>query len=124
MGRSCLDGYLTDGCKNCPNWADGTDGRGIGCTTSFPIDLCPHFKKMMEFTEKVKRFKVEFVECDGNLKITGENDGFSALEVVGLLEMKKEDIIDQVNHQTDYERTAHTADGRLLDISKKEGTDE
>ena len=46
--RSVLDGYLTEGCKDCCNWSDGTDGRGLGCNTSCPIDWCPCFKAMME----------------------------------------------------------------------------
>ena len=46
MPKSCFDGYLTEGCATCPDWADGTDERGIGCATRFPIDWCPHFKKM------------------------------------------------------------------------------
>lgn len=28
--RNCLEGYLTPACKTCPDWADGTDGRGRG----------------------------------------------------------------------------------------------
>lgn len=46
--KSILDGYLTDGCKDCANWSDGTDGRGYGCNTSCPIDWCPYFQAEME----------------------------------------------------------------------------
>ncbi len=52
MPKSCLDGYLTDGCKTCPDWADGTGERGIGCATHLPIMLCPHFKAMYEQEER------------------------------------------------------------------------
>lgn len=45
MARSCLDGYLTEGCKTCPDWHDGSDGS-IGCGTHFPIMLCPYFARM------------------------------------------------------------------------------
>lgn len=52
MGKSCLDGYLTEGCKKCSDWADGSDNRGIGCACNFPIAWCPHFSKMVEEDEK------------------------------------------------------------------------
>lgn len=46
MGKSCLDGYLTEGCKTCLDWSDGTDdNRGIGCDCRFPIMECWHFAK-------------------------------------------------------------------------------
>ena len=57
MPKSCFDGYLTEGCATCPDWADGTDERGIGCATRFPIDWCPHFKKMWE--EEERKYKEE-----------------------------------------------------------------
>ena len=55
MPKSCLDGYLTEGCSTCPDWADGTDDRGIGCACHFPIDQCPHFAKMMKEDERAER---------------------------------------------------------------------
>ena len=51
--KSCFEGYLTEQCKNCPDWRDGTDGT-IGCATHYPIDLCPHFAKMYKEEEKKK----------------------------------------------------------------------
>lgn len=55
MPKSCFDGYLTDGCATCPDWADGTGGRGIGCATRYPIDWCPYFKKMWEEEERMRK---------------------------------------------------------------------
>jgi len=47
MPKSCLDGYLTEGCKICPYWFDGSNPEaGIGCGTPFPIMHCPFFAKM------------------------------------------------------------------------------
>ena len=43
---NCLEGYLTPGCASCPDWADGTDDRGIGCACHFPISWCSHFAEM------------------------------------------------------------------------------
>ena len=61
--KSCLDGYLTQGCSFCPFWYDV--GRkesqkrlrraltkihgvepGIGCNACFPIGDCPFFQAM------------------------------------------------------------------------------
>lgn len=49
--KSILDGYLTESCKDCPCWKDGSDGT-YGCGTNIPIHLCPAFAKMMEEDEK------------------------------------------------------------------------
>lgn len=49
--RNCFEGYLTEGCKTCPDWKDGTDGS-FGCATRYPIDWCPYFKKAMEDDRK------------------------------------------------------------------------
>lgn len=55
MSKSCFDGYLTDGCAECPDWCDGSDPtRGIGCGTCMPIMWCPHFAKMVEEDENSK----------------------------------------------------------------------
>lgn len=43
---NCLTGYLTPGCTACPDWADGSDDRGIGCACHFPISECHHFAEM------------------------------------------------------------------------------
>lgn len=34
---------------------------------------------------------------DGTINVGGNNNGFNALELVGFLEMKKQDILDQIN---------------------------
>ena len=61
---NCLEGYLTDGCKTCPDWLDGTEGRGIGCGTRRPIDECPHFRAMFEMDRKKHRLDVLKEERD------------------------------------------------------------
>lgn len=40
--KSCFDGYLTEGCKDCPDW----NKNGLGCGFNYDIMLCPHFAKM------------------------------------------------------------------------------
>lgn len=41
--RSCFDGYLTDHCKDCRDWSDGSNGKSLGCNSCYPIDFCPYF---------------------------------------------------------------------------------
>ena len=58
MAKNCLDGYLTPGCATCPDWANGSDDRGIGCATHYPIMWCGHFAKMFnEEREKQRKCK-------------------------------------------------------------------
>lgn len=61
---NCLEGYLTEGCKTCPDWLNGTEGRGIGCGTNKPIDECPHFHAMWERDNKKHRLDVLKEERD------------------------------------------------------------
>lgn len=49
MAISCFDGYLTEGCKTCPDWKN--DEHSIGCGAHFPIMQCPHFAKMFRERE-------------------------------------------------------------------------
>lgn len=53
--KSCLDGYLTNACHTCPDWADGSDDMGIGCATHYPIMWCPHFAETCEREEAALR---------------------------------------------------------------------
>lgn len=46
--NNCFEGFLTEHCEGCPWWADGTQGKGLGCATPFPIMACPHFKEMYD----------------------------------------------------------------------------
>lgn len=43
--NSCVNGYLTEACPICPDWSDGSDQRGIGCCTPYPIDHCSFFRR-------------------------------------------------------------------------------
>jgi hypothetical protein len=45
----------------------------------------------------MKKFTLKFLlSKEGKLEITGENDGFSGFELVGLLDWKKRDIEKQI----------------------------
>ena len=51
--KNCFEGYLTDACKDCGFWHDGT-GDSIGCGAPFPIDHCDDFRKEYEKNNKIQ----------------------------------------------------------------------
>lgn len=72
----------------------------------------------------MKKFVLTFtVGDDGMLRCTGENNGFTALELLGMLETKKTDIVDQMMHSELFKRYAVDSDGVRKEIVK-EGEDE
>lgn len=72
----------------------------------------------------MKKFVLTFtVGDDGMLRSTGENTGFTALELLGMLETKKTDIIDQMMHHELFKRYVVDSDGVRKEIVK-EGEDE
>ena len=53
------------------------------------------------------------------------NDGFSVFELISLLDAKKQDLLDQLNHQAKFTRTAFDQDGVAHRIEENtKGTDE
>ena len=67
--KSVFDGYLTDGCATCEDWADGSDDRGLGCACHFPIMECPHFAKMTKKEEAKMRICKNCYEYNKDKKI-------------------------------------------------------
>lgn len=59
---------------------------------------------------------------DGKFETTVNNDGFNALEIIGFLEMKKQDVLDQINHPENfkYTRTFTNENGEKIAIEEKE----
>lgn len=53
MGRNCLEEFLTDKCKHCPFWWDGSNTPGVGCGIPAPIMMCPAFAEMYNREEGV-----------------------------------------------------------------------
>ncbi len=45
----------------------------------------------------MKKYILEAKLEDGRLKVSSENDGFSGLEVLGILQMKVVDVLDQLS---------------------------
>lgn len=76
MPKNCLEEYLTEGCPTCPDWADGTDDRGIGCATRWPIMECPHFAKMYNEEEAKKRLCkncARYEKCEKICRLTSKH---------------------------------------------------
>lgn len=66
-----------------------------------------------------KKFILTLTEDDnGDATVHTENDGYNALELLGFLEMKQQDILEQLNHPAKFVRKF--ADGSV----KEEATDE
>lgn len=65
----------------------------------------------------IKRFNLSIEIDDDMCNITTENNGFTAVELIGFLEMKQQDILDQLREETKvrYKRTAHV-DGKAIEI--------
>lgn len=66
-----------------------------------------------------KQFTLTFTEEDGHLTTGGNNDGFNALELVGLLSLKIGDVLDQVNKSTTFSRVVKKPDGSVVEIENK-----
>lgn len=37
----------------------------------------------------MRTYRLEFIDTDNGITVTGENDGFSVLELISMLELKK-----------------------------------
>lgn len=68
----------------------------------------------------IKTFRVEFVVENNELSVNSVNDGFTAIEVLGLLEYKKADIIAQIQGPDNFSRKCVNKEGQLLYIKKEE----
>ena len=55
--KNCFEGYLTEGCKTCEYWHDGSD-NAIGCGCPFPISHCEYVREA-EKTNKVTNEEVD-----------------------------------------------------------------
>ena len=57
----------------------------------------------------MKKFEMTVTLADNDgFSVEVNNNGFNALEIIGFLEMKKQDILEQINHpeKFEYRRTA------------------
>lgn len=69
----------------------------------------------------MKKFVMTVTDDGVNILINGENTGFSAIELVGILDAKKQDILDQMNHPEKYKHVRKlNVDGEQLSIEEVE----
>ena len=69
----------------------------------------------------MREFCMRILEYDdGHITIEGSNDGFTVIELIGLFDLKKYDLLKQADRPTNYTRTAVGKDGTTVDISEKE----
>lgn len=72
-----------------------------------------------------KKFTLTLELEDDNLTIEGKNDGFNIFELIGFLQLKEQDLIDQFHGKrrdnVTFVRTAKDADGTIMEITKEGG---
>ena len=67
----------------------------------------------------MKKFVMTVTDDGVNIHIDGENTGFSGIELVGILDAKKQDILDQMNHPEKYKHVRKiNVDGEQLSIEE------
>lgn len=66
----------------------------------------------------MKTYELKFTlnEADGQLHINAHNDGFSFMELVTMLEMKKLDILAQSSPDVHFKRLLIDEDGNNIEI--------
>lgn len=72
---------------------------------------------------KEKKFVLTATEKDGQDLIDCENEGFTALELLGILEVKKSDILEQMRRPADFKRYVIDKNGRKSEIVKEKEND-
>lgn len=71
-----------------------------------------------------RTFEIKFEETKTGCHVETTNDGFNALELIGLLQLKILDIAEQVKDPTKFERNFLSDDGKLYRVTKKEENDD
>ena len=71
----------------------------------------------------MKRFKLIITKTDdGFINVESENEGFEALEIAGALELKKLDIYNQLEAETNHRRTC-VVGGKTYSVVESEDTE-
>lgn len=67
----------------------------------------------------MKRFQIIYTIDDDQMKIETYVDGFSNLEMLAALDIKREDIMNQCIHFAEFKRTRKFPDGTEMEVTKK-----
>lgn len=118
----CKDYCLGEGCTAC--WQQDIPEES-GESEEIVDALCEVGNVNVVTAEEIKaatikkKFTLILTEKEhGDSTISTENDGFNALEILGFLEMKQQDILEQLRHPTKFVRKFANGD------VKEEATDE
>lgn len=68
---------------------------------------------------KEKKFTIIATEKDGQGVINTENEGFTALEILGILKAKENDILEQMKMPADFKRYTIDKNGKRSEIVKE-----
>lgn len=68
----------------------------------------------------MREFHITFTINDEGLSIVSRNEGFTGLELIGLLDLKRDDLIKQIADPTQFTRTAVYDYGKKDIIEDKE----
>nr|DAN11466.1 MAG TPA: hypothetical protein [Caudoviricetes sp.] len=66
----------------------------------------------------MKRFSITFTIYDEQMEINTEVEGFSGLEMLAALDIKREDIMNQCIHSSEFKRTRKFPDGTEMEVTK------
>lgn len=66
----------------------------------------------------MKRFQIICTIDDDQMKIETYVDGFSTLEMLAALDIKREDIMNQCIHFAEFKRTRKFQDGTEMEVTK------
>lgn len=66
----------------------------------------------------MKRFKIICTIDDDQMKIETYVDGFSTLEMLAALDIKREDIMNQCTHSAEFKRTRKFPDGTEMEVTE------
>ena len=66
----------------------------------------------------MKRFSIICTVYDDQMEIATEVEGFSTLEMLAALDIKREDIMNQCIHSAEFKRTRKFPDGSEMQVIK------
>lgn len=67
-----------------------------------------------------KRLEIVFETEGERVLVSSTNKGFASWEIVGLLEIKKQDILDQAMCDGDFKRTVVRQNGTRIEIERED----
>lgn len=66
----------------------------------------------------MKRFSIICTCYDEQMEIKTEVEGFSTIEMLAALDIKREDIMQQCIHSAEFKRTRKFPDGTEMEVTK------